>query len=653
MPSAASSPAAPTQDASSSTTAPAAPTGRTAGPPWRTLVELVVAIAVAAVVSVGVQGVMSRLVQVPFPSQVPSVLVAAGSLVGAVALLALVARWPGRRRERAARVAVWAGLSALLTWALALPLVGTRWYYAGIGVDQSFRTQILTRYTASPAWADGTYAGLPPFYPPTWFWLGGRLAALAGLPGWQVYKPWAVLTMAVAPVAATVLWGVVVRRPVAALLGIATLVVGLRAGSGEPYAFILVACVVPVVVIAWRALAVDGPRRRWTLLGTGVFLGLCAAVYTLYLGFTAMVVVLVALVGLRAMRRAGVSTATAVRETVLRLLLVAVPAAVLGLAVWGPYLLAAVRAGFPAASAPRYLPDLDAPLPLPMLEFSPIGVLCALGTAWVVVAARRDPVARALAATVVGVYLWYLLSALALVAATTLLAFRLDPVLLLALSCAGVLGGVELVRRVPALVGERWRPTARAGALVAGTALLVALVQPTPEGMGDPENVSYTQAYPTGRAADGRIDPADEGSWTPGVVAAISRTDPRPPGEVVVLGGAAQLYAAEPYHGFQATLDQYANPLADYDARNALIADWSRAPDAAALRTALDTAPYPPPTTFVLVRAADGLHLTLSRDQFPQYPNEVRYDVVFPPALFDAPWFAVEQVGPFTVATRR
>ena len=28
-----------------------------------------------------------------------------------------------------------------------------------------------------------TYAGLPPFYPPGWFWLGGRAAALTGTPG--------------------------------------------------------------------------------------------------------------------------------------------------------------------------------------------------------------------------------------------------------------------------------------------------------------------------------------------------------------------------------------------------------------------------------------------------------------------------------------
>ena len=42
-----------------------------------------------------------------------------------------------------------------------------------------------------------TYFGLPPFYPPGWFWIGGRLAALTGTPAWEMFKPWAIISITV------------------------------------------------------------------------------------------------------------------------------------------------------------------------------------------------------------------------------------------------------------------------------------------------------------------------------------------------------------------------------------------------------------------------------------------------------------------------
>ncbi len=64
-----------------------------------------------------------------------------------------------------------------------MPLGATKLYLFGISVDQQFRTEYLTRLTDSAALHDMTYLGLPPFYPPGWFWLGGRIAALTGTPG--------------------------------------------------------------------------------------------------------------------------------------------------------------------------------------------------------------------------------------------------------------------------------------------------------------------------------------------------------------------------------------------------------------------------------------------------------------------------------------
>ena len=633
-------------------TASAGPAQGRSGPPWRSAVELAAASLVAAVSSAVVLAVMTRL-RLPFPNQVAGVLIGTGTLVAVLVLVLLATRPPARLPARAARVAVWSVLSALMTWVLALPLQGTYYFYAGLSVDQTFRTQMLTRFTASPAWADANYPGLPPFYSPAWFWVGGRLAALAGLPGWQIYKPWATVTMAVAGVVAVVLWRRVVRWPVAVLLGLATVTVGLRSGSSEPYGWLLVALVPPVAALTWPALAEAGPRRRWTLVGAGVFLGAASAVYTLYFALLVLLLVVMAAVGARALRRERAWGAVAA-ETAARLGLVALPALVIAAPLWGAYLVDTVRAGFPTTTAPRYIPDVgDGAIPFPMLAPTPFGVLCAVGTVWIVVALRTSAVARALATTVAVVYLWYVLSSLALVAGTTLLAFRFGPMLEMTLAAAGVLGGIAGVRAVAARVAPARGAAVRAAVLVLATAGAVSLIQPSPAGMGDAKNPAYVDPYPTGVTAAGVRDPSEPGTWAPGIVAAIERATPRPPADTVVLGGPAQVYAARPYLGFQVSMEQYANPLARYEDRNALIGTWAASPDAAGLVRRLDASPFAPPTVFVLDRAPDGLHLTLSRDVFPAFPNVRDVDVVFDPRLFAGPAFTTTDVGPFVVAVRR
>ena len=74
-------------------------------------------------------------------------------------------------------------VSAFSVVTLGMPLGATKLYLFGISVDQQFRTEYLTRLTDSAALHDMTYAGLPPFYPPGWFWLGGRVAALTAYAG--------------------------------------------------------------------------------------------------------------------------------------------------------------------------------------------------------------------------------------------------------------------------------------------------------------------------------------------------------------------------------------------------------------------------------------------------------------------------------------
>ncbi len=114
--------------------------------------------------------------------------------------------WRRGGRQWIARIAAAVFLSAFTVVTLGMPLGATRLYLFGISVDQQFRTEYLTRLAQSPALHDMTYIGLPPFYPAGWFWLGGRIAALTGTPAWEMLKPWAIVSIAIAVVLAMVLW---------------------------------------------------------------------------------------------------------------------------------------------------------------------------------------------------------------------------------------------------------------------------------------------------------------------------------------------------------------------------------------------------------------------------------------------------------------
>ncbi|MQA15655.1 MAG: hypothetical protein GEV09_16255 [Pseudonocardiaceae bacterium] len=160
----------------------------------------------------------------------------------------------------------WIALSALATLPLSLMLLGTKHYIFGISGDQGFRVQYLTRFADSARLADFAYADLPPYYPAGWFWIGGRLADLAEVTGWEAYKPFAIATMAVAGVVAFCVWSLLVRRVPAILLALMTTVVGLRIAAYQPYSWLLAAALPPLAVLAWRLVrgaAAGDPKRGW------------------------------------------------------------------------------------------------------------------------------------------------------------------------------------------------------------------------------------------------------------------------------------------------------------------------------------------------------------------------------------------------------
>ena len=561
----------------------------------------------------------------------------------------------GRYREWLARVGAVVFLSAFSVVTLGMPLGATKLYLFGVSVDQQFRTEYLTRLTDTVVPHDMTYLGLPPFYPPGWFWIGGRIAALTGTPAWEMFKPWSIVSITAAVAVALVLWAAMIRFELALLVTTATTAVTLAYAPAEPYAAIITVLLPPVFVLAWSGLrgsTRSGGQERsdpgnaysgWAaVVGVGIFLGGAALSYTLLFGYAGFTLTLMALL---------VGAAHRTWAPMLRLGVILAIAGAIGLIGWGPYLLAAAK-GEPAGSgtALHYLPIDGAQLTFPMLSFTLLGALCMVGTLWMVVYARTSTRAGALAVAVLSVYAWSLLSMVTTLAGTTLLSFRLQPTLTVLLSAAGAFGFVEATRAIAA----RWPAHSRrlvAAAATVGAIGAMTFSQDIPDVLRPDITVAYTDTDGYGQRADRRPPGAER--YYAELDAKIREATGRPRNETVVLTADYSFLAYYPYYGFQGLTSHYANPLAQFEERSKAIEGWKTLTKPDQFIAALDALPWAPPTVFVMRHGAnDTYSLRLASDVYPNQPNVRRYQVTLDSALFDDPRWSVSDVGPFVLAIR-
>ncbi|MGB3372892.1 MAG: arabinofuranosyltransferase, partial [Rhodococcus sp. (in: high G+C Gram-positive bacteria)] len=544
---------------------------------------------------------------------------------------------------------------------------------------------------------DMTYADIPPFYPAGWFWIGGRVGNLLGMDGWEVFKPFAIGFLAVTAVVAFTLWKQLVRTDLAVAVSAVTTALVVAYASPEAYSAVIALLVAPALLLAWGALnrpvsaypdrlngpstpsdRMDGPSKRsggavggavqpkrsggavggepqrtnswgWgAVVGTGLFLGLAATFYTLYLGMAAFAVTLMAVVSAVLSVRAH-GTWRAAIPVVVRLVAIAAISAVIALTVWLPYLVDFVT-GTPSTSgtALHYLPEAGAELPFPMLEFSLLGALCMVGMLWLAVRSATSRRAQALGLGVVAVYLWTLLSMAATVAGTTLLSFRLEAVLIVLLGAAGVFGFVEGSKAIYQAINEPAR--FKVAAVVVATVGALAFAQNIPQVLQTEITVAYSDTDGDGVRADMR--PPSAVSYYREVDQAITEQLGRERDETIVLTADTSFLSYYPYFGFQGLTSHYANPLAQFDQRSAAIADWAALETPDELIEALDASQWPAPDAFLFRRGADGYTLRLAEDVYPNDPNVRRYTVTFDESLFEDPRFEVTDIGPFALVTR-
>src|SRR5271163_1640951 len=645
-----------------------------------TVGHMVIAVAVATVISVIALIAIARVQWPAYPSSNQlHALTTVGQVGCIVGLLAAGWLWRRGRRTSDVRNRLLAQLFALVfvsafsVVTLGMPLGATKLYLFGISVDQQFRTEYLTRLTDSSSLHDMTYAGLPPFYPPGWFWVGGRIAALTGTPGWETFKPWAITSITIAIAMALVLWWRLIRFEYAVIVTAATAAVTLAYSSPEPYSAMITVLLPPVLILTWSGLR-GGQRdatvmpeaerdsgvtlgsRGWAaVIGAGIFLGVAATCYTLLLAYSAFTVLLMALALAAARRRDGLKS---VLDPLWRLAVIGVITAAIGSTTWLPFLLRALHDPVSnTGSAYHYLPADGAELTFPMLKFTLLGALCLLGTLWLVVRARASVRAGGLGIGVLAVYLWSLLSMLATLARTTLLSFRLQPTLSVLLTAAGVFGFIEVTQALAARGRDHaWGRAALPVAASVGLAAAIAFSQDIPDVLRPDLTIAYTDTDGHGQRGDRR--PPSSEKFYPEIDTAITRATGKPRDQTVVMTADYSFLSYYPYFGFQGLTSHYANPLAQFDKRAAAIKGWSKLKAADPFIHALDTLPWAPPTVFLMRHGGSAgesstYTLRLAEDVYPNQPNVRRYTVELNAAIFADPRFTVTTIGPFVLAVRK
>lgn len=312
--------------------------------------------------------------------------------------------WAGRNLPRRWRAA--AGLSAAALVVLqALLLWGATMPWNRLAGDELFTTAFYQRVISDGVGRDFTYANLPPFYPPLWFYLVGSAGAVFGLTGVGAAVLAGMLATAAGPLLVWWFWRCarrdndsVMASPVFPLLlsVLPFAAVDFPSLLAKPYEFLTALGVLLWFVTVWRRLRA-GPMGWVRLFGFGL---LAAALFaTYYLWFVS--VAIAALVFLP-----WIQPRRALAALTQWLALAAVTLA--GSAwYWGPLLASYLRHGmenwqpaFFVASDFRFFPPL---------EFTPRSAWLFVGLLALFVY-RRQPLVRPAWQLLVACYVWQVAS---------------------------------------------------------------------------------------------------------------------------------------------------------------------------------------------------------------------------------------------------
>lgn len=570
--------------------------------------------------------------------------------------------WLLTRRSALAQHSAAALVAGVLPGLTLIALHGTGWWFSGPYGDQSFRLQYAARFAGDlGTLGDYTYADVPAFYSPGYFWLVGLVARVTGLGSWNAYK-WVGIAALYAAAAltfwlwrrtcstrlSTVLLTVTVLglpSTAAAWLGSETL---LRAGAYEPYGLLVI---LPMpALLTWFAVA-RGPFSWRRGLVLGLALGIAAWIYLLYAAVAVLGILALASWPRTAGRRARWAEVVTAGVTSV---LVVLP--------WlGPFLLAFVAAGMPPALATTYVNDesrvhLLSPAATPWFLVAVLGGVALLG-----LGGERFRRLRGCQALLLTVLVFGVLQLVAGQVGRGVLFHRLLLVLGVTLLAGATLAAAGYAPTVVALLRRRLPSVQASRLLAAGISVLlfIGLVGHAGEWMEDDGPLrqrAHDIASPDGRLSPlATVEARELAAGDPPVAdlaAAVEDVTRRAgrPDTGTVLTDSKPLLATTPLFAYLQWWEVYSNPLGEYPRRQAVVQDLAgQQPDemAAWLRAQPDG-----PTVFVL--RVDGDEVTYRSAAWdPAVPVSKPWSVRLPLSVFDSGEFVSTRVDGWLVAALR
>ena len=535
---------------------------------------------------------------------------------------------------------------------LGIPLSATRLWLDGLQVDQLFRTQFLTRTATNLGYQDMNYLDMPTYDPLGWFWGGGRLANLLDMPGWEVYQPWALVSLATAAALLVPVWQALTGSlPLATTLALANTAVTLSMAADEPYAAIVGMGMAPAVVMAARAV-----RGSWlAVAGVAIYLGVSATMYTLFVGVTALITIVLTIHYFWTSQPGQRNIGPFIRLAVMGLGSMAIAAIS-----WGPYLYLVATADYkPSSVAQHFLPSEGTQVPLPFFELSALGFFCLIGLLYLVLRSTRRPLLIA----IIVLYGWVLASMLLTLLGSTLLGFRIELPIALILSTAGFFAFADTDRTkvVRFFASRKLNLNARqlSGAFtVLVLAASIGYAQQISATNEDEIDHAYTDTDGYGERADHYAPGAAK--YFQDIVAKLG-TAGHSPTQTVLLTDENSLLSYYPFYGFNGFTSHYANPKGQYTERNETIQasaedSFDALADPQDFAAALEDTEWKGPDAFVFRGDIDDdeykTHIAV--DLFPNNPNVAYESVFFNAEVFaDEDLWDTEQVGPFVVISRK
>ena len=579
------------------------------------------------------------------------------AVIVAVGLGALATWWAARRGwswDADLWPALYGGVAA---FSLLGALRGTPFAPNGLGGDQAFRTEAITRFADTWQNVDFTYQGLPSFYAPAYFWVLGRVADLAAIEPWLMTKYGTIAAAMLVPLVCFVLWRRLVPARVAALIAVVPLVVQ---NYYEPYAWLVIVAFVP-----WWLETVHGVVRPGVRRWHPVVLGLIGAVLFMayYYFFLVGAVALVIHVVVQVMRRE--LDTPQLGRAVLALGVAAIASSVF----WLPLGISLLSTQDPVMPS-RWFSDTHGLPRLPFLQPTLTGLVSLVGLGFLVLTARTEALSRALAIFLVATYAWYLIGWPAAVLGTPLLTFRSGPFVPLILLIAGVLGLVRIARVLAARAEARpispgTMSTDHVQALT-GIAAVLLLLFAVRTFMVTATADPFMAAARDERLPDGNVTPY-AGSLEPDASALPVPVPPDPyvnarsiqraidaryagPTHPVVLSTRADVLALNTYYGFVQWQFFYSHPAADFAGRIEFLRQLAGSTPQEFARLTADN-PFDRIDAFVLRVEGDDLLFEYRDDNFPVRTKAG--SVTFARSMFDPAGFDVVDLGDYVVAVRR